>query len=212
MWLVKSEFYDFSCNFELELYVRVSTDFLVIFHTIFTALMLFDTCQNFRKILKCSFINPKQSFTTTGGIKKLKKSSLSISEEYKVHQTNRVFTSPFWPNCTSTETLLRVQKWPVEKHFWETVDLFGTSTHWLNLNFTSTCTSLPIRSPDLTKCRSKEVEVRESKSRGWSRPVEVQKRAKIWKWSKYKKCRTDAYPCRPIINANFSIKKFWDNY
>jgi len=44
-------------------------------------------------------------------------------------------------------------------------DLFCTSTYRLYLEFISTCTSRPIRNPDLTKGRSTEVEVNEPKYR-----------------------------------------------
>jgi len=39
-----------------------------------------------------------------------------------------------------------------------------------------------------------KVEVERSKLIGQSRAVELQKKSKIWKWSKYRKGRTNAYP------------------
>jgi len=62
-------------------------------------------------------------------------------------------------------------------------DLNLTSTYLANLYFdqncTSTCASRPIRSPDLTKGRTKEVEVEQSKYRKSRdmKMVEIQKRS-----------------------------------
>ena len=63
-------------------------------------------------------------------------------------------------------------------------DLFCTSTHrlYFDRNFTSTCASWPIRSPDLTKGRSTEVEVERSKYRKGvedMKMVEVQKKVEL---------------------------------
>ena len=53
---------------------------------------------------------------------------------------------------------------------------------YINQNCTSTCTSRPIASPDLTKGRCKRVKVKSSKYESRRREVELQKRSKIWKW------------------------------
>ena len=100
------------------------------------------------------------------------------------------FKKNFGPKCwfsTRFHGYASVRPFLYFGHF-HIFDLFCTSTHWLyfDQNCTSTCTFRQIRSPDLTKGRSKEFEVRESK---------------------YRKGRTDAYPFPQLINIHCDIVK-----
>ena len=98
---------------------------------------------------------------------------------YRIVRVNvlHIFFRSWWSPCNSLHLRRVTFGYASVRTFWNfdhfhIFDLFCPSTHWLyfDQNFTS---SRPIRSPDLTKCRSKEVEVERSK---------------------YRKGRTDAYP------------------
>jgi len=94
-------------------------------------------------------------------------STIFIASTFSVlRPTGQTWLRLFWSNFTSTKTLLRPLYFDL---------------------FTSTCTSQPIISPDLTKRRSREVEVKKPKYASRTREVEVErstKRSKIWNgWS-----------------------------